>query len=279
MASALATYTPFDKEAGLGEQLILKQRPPPGYDQQPHNSRVRMMYWTMKNDELAKGDLERAVTCRDCEPQDHAQLPQAGGADEGGIVFGREHRRHELLRRSDDESGEESLTAGLVEDLNKKNHHNHHQHHHQPSRHHQGPQVLVVPSLHPCGPTASMLDYIAGLRYYEERQLYHIFLLRKRDPSFRVIFVSSVDIPREVIAYYFRLMRSTGRCERHPFVFFTSLVQYFIYIFLFVSFFPSAISLHLILVLVARAALRMKMRRAGGSGWCCCLCATRRPRR
>ncbi len=233
MASALATYTPFDKEAGLEEQLLLKQRPPPGYDQQqqPHNSRVRMMYWTMKNDELAKGDLERAVTCSDCEPQDHAQLPQAGGADEGGIVFGRDRRGHELLRRSDDESGEESLTAGFVEELNKKNHHNHHQHHHQQSRHHQGPQVLVVPSLHPCGPTASMLDYIAGLRYYEERQLYHIFLLRKREPSFRVIFVSSVDIPREVIAYYFRLMRSTGRCERHPFVFFTSLVRYLYFIF------------------------------------------------
>jgi hypothetical protein len=172
-----------------------------------------MMYWTMKNDELAKGDLERAVTCRDCEPQDPArELPQAGGADEGGVVFGRDRRGHELLRRSDDESGEESqpLTAGLVEERNKKNHHNHHHHHHQ-SRHHQGPQVLVVPSLHPCGPTASLLDYIAGLRYYEERQLYHIFLLRKRDPSFRVIFVSSVDIPHEVIAYYFRLMRSTGR--------------------------------------------------------------------
>lgn len=73
-----------------------------------------------------------------------------------------------------------------------------------------GPQLLVVPSLHPSGPTSKILRNIAGLQHYEERQLYHIFLLRKRDPAFRVLLVSSTDIPREIIAYYFRLMRSIG---------------------------------------------------------------------
>jgi hypothetical protein len=154
-----------------------------------------MMYWTMRNDELATKQ---------------AELPQAGGADEGGIVLGRSRQRsHERLRRSDDESGEE-----MTEELNNSNNNctdPFSQYAPLTQRHtHAGPQVLVVPSLHPCGPTASLLDYIAGLRYYEERQLYHIFLLRKRDPTFRVLFVSSLDIPCEVIGYYFRLMRSTG---------------------------------------------------------------------
>jgi hypothetical protein len=202
MASALATCAPFFGLSKEDEEKLMKQSASPSpSSQQPHNSRVRMMYWTMRNDELATKQ---------------AELPQAGGADEGGIVLGRSRQRsHERLRRSDDESGEE-----MTEELNNSNNNctdPFSQYAPLTQRHtHAGPQVLVVPSLHPCGPTASLLDYIAGLRYYEERQLYHIFLLRKRDPTFRVLFVSSLDIPCEVIGYYFRLMRSTGKYVCFP---------------------------------------------------------------
>lgn len=156
-----------------------REEGPVGMKQQPMkgnhgvNSRVRMMYWTMHNHELA-----------DDPPDSQHSEKYARALPEGEDEWqGRE-------------SGDELPTSPEAA---------------PEARRWPGPQLLVVPSLHPSGPTAKLLDNIAGLQYYEERQLYHLFLLRKRDPTFRVIFVSSTDIPREVIAYYFRLMRSIGR--------------------------------------------------------------------
>jgi hypothetical protein len=143
-----------------------------------------MMYWTIKNDELASGG----------NPPDASHAVQAGGPDEGGTASG---------------WIDGGPVSSFIDSLLQEDIMNELTFLPQTGLFH-GPQVLVVPSLHPGGPTASLLDYIAGLRYYEERQLYHLFLLRKQDPVFRVIFVSSVDIPREVIAYYFRLMRTSG---------------------------------------------------------------------
>jgi len=138
-----------------------------------HTPPIRMMYWRMKNHKPERSLKEGFHSAPHCYQAGGAEEPRAEGCKE---IAG------------ESPGGLRMCCA--------------------PS---EGVQLFVVPSLHPGGPTAKLVDHIEGLRYYEERQLYHLFLLRKRDPTFRVIFISSTEVPREVIAYYFRLMRSTGK--------------------------------------------------------------------
>ncbi len=69
--------------------------------------------------------------------------------------------------------------------------------------------LFVVPTCHPAGPTAKLLQLIPGILYYEERQLFHLFLLKR--PRFRVVFVSSMPIEPPIIDYYFSILQSTGQ--------------------------------------------------------------------
>lgn len=59
--------------------------------------------------------------------------------------------------------------------------------------------IVVVPSID-LDPN-EMKRVCSNIKYYEERQLYHLFLI-VRDPSFRIIFLSSHPISEEVVRYY-----------------------------------------------------------------------------
>jgi len=61
--------------------------------------------------------------------------------------------------------------------------------------------IVVVPSIDLDG--QELKSVCKSVEYYEERQLYHLFLLR--DPSFRVIFLSTYPINHDIVRYYLSL--------------------------------------------------------------------------